>query len=193
MTKEIRAAQAVEIREAGEGVRVTGHAAVYGERARIGDYFEERIARGAFDNVLGDDVPFLIEHQGLPLARTGSGTLKLSLDERGLYVETDLDPSDPDAARIIPKMRRGDLSKMSFAFTVEREEWDESGEIPLRTILAFRKLYDVAIVTTPAYAGTDIGLRGLEAAREAAALAGAPQPFQPARRAALALRARLIA
>lgn len=162
MSKETRAGAPVEIRADDEGVRVTGHAAVFDEWADIGGFFLERVAPGAFDGRLGDDVQFLVNHHGLPLARTTSGTLSLSIDARGLKMETSLDPSDPDAARIIPKLRRGDLSKMSFAFEVEKEEWDDAGEIPRRTITKFKRLHDVAVVNVPAYGGTEIGLRSLE-------------------------------
>lgn len=162
MDKEVRAGAPVEVRADDGGVRVVGHAAIYDEWANIGDFFQERIAAGAFDGRLGDDVQFLINHAGLPLARTTSGTLALSLDARGLKMETVLDPEDPDAARVVPKLRRGDLSKMSFAFEVDKEEWDDSGEIPRRTILKFKRLHDVAVVNVPAYAGTEIGLRSLE-------------------------------
>ena len=62
-------------------------------------------------------------------------------------------------------MRRGDLDKMSFAFIPETQEWDDSGSIPKRTIQK-ASLYDVSIVTTPAYDGTSIGLRSLEAHRQ---------------------------
>lgn len=166
--REIRAAMPVEIREAeGEGVKVAGYAAVFDEWADIGDFFQERIMPGALDGRLDDDVQFLVNHRDLPLARTTSGTLTLTVDERGLYMETTLDPSDPDAARIIPKLKRGDLSKMSFAFKVDKEEWDETGDIPKRTILQIGRLYDVAVVCDPAYSGTEIGLRSLEAHRVA--------------------------
>ncbi|WP_291732325.1 HK97 family phage prohead protease [Leisingera sp. F5] len=173
--KEIRASLPVEVREAeGEGVKVGGYAAVFNEWADIGSYFQERIMPGAFEGVLADDVQFLINHRGLPLARTTSGTLKLTVDERGLYMETTLDPADPDAARIIPKIKRGDLSKMSFSFSVGKEEWDETGDVIKRTITDIVRLYDVAIVSEPAYHGTEISLRSLEAARAALA-AGNPQ------------------
>jgi Escherichia/Staphylococcus phage prohead protease len=164
--REVRLALPAEIREGegddGEGVRVAGYAAVFGEAADIGGWFNEVIERGAFDDVLQDDVPFLINHEGLPLARTRSGTLSIKQDDRGLYIETVLDPADSDVARIIPKMKRGDLDKMSFAFSVGIEEWDETGDIPVRTLKKFDRLYDVAIVTSPAYDGTEIGLRCLE-------------------------------
>lgn len=160
--------QPVEIRAAEDGtVTVSGYAAVFGESADIGGMFTEVIERGAFDEVVGkDDVVFLINHVGLPLARTRSGSLKLSVDERGLKVDSELDANDPDVARIVPKMKRGDLDKMSFAFRIGLQEWDDTVEPPKRTIKKIERLYDVAIVTTPAYDGTDIGLRSLERYRE---------------------------
>lgn len=164
MEKEFRAnAQPFELRADDDAIRVAGYAAVFGEEADIGGYFTEVIERGAFANAIerGDDVVFLINHDGLPLARTRSGTLRLSEDERGLYMETELDPNDPDVRAIVPKMKRGDLDKMSFAFVPDRQEWDESGDKPKRIIRDVR-LHDVAIVTTPAYNGTEIGLRSLE-------------------------------
>ena len=161
------AAQPMEIREdEGEAIRVSGYAAVFGEETNIGGMFTEVIDRGAFANALQrqDDVVFLVNHDGLPLARTRSGTLRLTEDERGLYMETELDGTDPDVRAIVPKMKRGDLDKMSFAFVPKRQEWDDSGEIPKRTIQDL-ELHDVSIVTTPAYDGTEIGLRSLEAHR----------------------------
>jgi len=148
------------------GILVEGYAAVFNEETDIGGFFREVIEPGAFSEAIGrDDVVFLINHDGLPLARTRSGTLMLSEDERGLKISTRLDANDPDVSRITGKMKRGDLDKMSFAFFPEVQEWDDSGEVPLRTI---RKaaLHDVSIVTTPAYDGTEIGLRSLEAMRK---------------------------
>lgn len=161
MEREIRAFAPAEIRADGAEIRVSGYAAVFNQEADIGGMFREKIAPGAFTDAIGrDDVVFLINHDGLPLARTRSGTLTLTQDETGLRMETTLDGEDPDVKSIVGKMKRGDLDKMSFAFFPEVQEWDESGETPLRTI---RKaaLYDVSIVTTPAYDGTSIGLRSL--------------------------------
>lgn len=155
-----------EIRSEGDGVVVEGYAAVFNQWADIGGYFRERIAPGAFSDAIGrDDVVFLVNHEGLPLSRTRSGTLELSEDDHGLKMRSKLDPTDPDVKAIIPKMRRGDIDKMSFAFRADVEEWDDTGEIPSRTIKR-ASLYDVSIVTTPAYDGTEIGLRSLAAVRK---------------------------
>lgn len=155
----------VDVRADDEGLTVEGYAAVFDQEADIGGMFREKIARGAFAEAIGrDDVVFLINHDGLPLARTRSGTLTLEEDDHGLKMRSVLDPSDPDVARIAGKMKRGDLDKMSFAFWADRQEWDESGDIPVRTIHQ-ASLHDVSIVTTPAYDGTEIGLRSLKAFR----------------------------
>ena len=165
--KEIRRGVPVEIREdeAGE-IKVSGYAAVFGEETNIGGMFTEVIERGAFKKAIGrDDVVFLINHEGLPLARTRSGTLTLAEDDHGLYMEAMLDQSDPDVRSIVPKMKRGDLDKMSFAFVPLRQMWDDSGKMPKRMIQE-AQLFDVSIVTTPAYNGTEIGLRSLQQYRE---------------------------
>lgn len=170
MEREFRPAQKLEVREAQSGeVRVSGYAAVFGEETNIGGMFTEQIQRGAFKDAIGrDDVVFLINHEGLPLARTRSGTLTLEEDERGLYMEASLDAADPDVRSIVPKMKRGDLDKMSFAFVPTRQSWDDSSEMPKRMIEE-AQLYDVSIVTTPAYNGTEIGLRSLEQHRSQSA------------------------
>ena len=161
MNKELRAAQSVEIRAEDNTVKVSGYAAVFDSTTSIGGYYDERIERGAFSEAIGrDDVVFVINHEGLPLARTRSGTLTLREDDHGLYMETELDMDDPDVKSIVPKMKRGDLDKMSFAFLPDVQEWDDSGDTPLRTIKK-ASLYDVSIVTTPAYNDTEIGLRSL--------------------------------
>lgn len=169
MEREIRAGIPAEIRADDGGIRVSGYAAVFNETTDIGGFFRERIMPGAFAEAIGrDDVVFLINHDGLPLARTRSGTLTLREDERGLLMETVLDAADPDVASITGKMKRGDLDKMSFAFSMRGgvQTWDESVDPPLRTIEKVGGLHDVSIVTTPAYDGTDIGLRSLDEHRE---------------------------
>lgn len=162
-----------EIRAAEDGgIKVSGYAAVFGEVADIGGHFREVIQRGAFSEAIGrDDVVFVINHEGLPLARTRSGTLILREDDHGLYMETELDPDDPDVKSIVGKMKRGDLDRMSFAFSMRNgvQKWDESHDPPTRTIEKVGGLFDVSIVTTPAYDGTEIGLRSLKEARAAAA------------------------
>lgn len=164
--REVRGGIPAEIRADSDGVKVSGYAAVFGQKADIGGYFQEVIARGAFKDAIGrDDVVFLINHDGLPLARTRSGTLTLKEDEKGLRIDTTLDSEDPDVKSITGKMKRGDLDKMSFAFRATKQEWDETTDPPTRTITEV-ELFDVSIVTQPAYDGTSIALRSLNDARK---------------------------
>lgn len=168
MEIERRGGIPAEIRADGEGVKVAGCAAVFNQETDIGGFFREVFLPGAFDKTIGkDDVPFLIQHRDLPLARTRSGTLKLAADGHGVRMESTLDADDPDVARIVPKMKRGDLDKMSIAFRAVKERWDDTQDPPLRTVEE-AILYDVSIVTDPAYGGTEIGLRSLEKHREQA-------------------------
>jgi HK97 family phage prohead protease len=166
MTREIRGGIPAEITQGDDGILVEGYAAVFGEETNIGGMFREVIERGAFTDAIGrDDVVFLINHDGLPLARTKSGTLTLSQDDHGLKISARLDKDDPDVRAISGKMKRGDLDKMSFAFYPEVQEWDESGDLPLRRIKR-AALDDVSIVTRPAYDGTEIALRSLASSRK---------------------------
>lgn len=156
----------VERRDAEDGkITVAGYAAVFGEWADIGGWFEETVARGAFTNTLRTaDVRAYFGHdRGRVLGRSTAGTLRLTEDSKGLAVEIDLpDTSDGrDAATLI---ERGDITGMSFGFEVMRQEWDETVDPPRRTILEV-ELREVSIVSEPAYEGTSIAMRSLEAAR----------------------------
>jgi HK97 family phage prohead protease len=93
--------------------------------------FTERIAPGAFSQTLSQtpDVILNVNHGaggGLPLARTKSGTLSLVQDSVGLRVEARLDRNDPDVQSLLPKMRRGDVDEMSFAFRVTAQSWSDN-------------------------------------------------------------------
>jgi HK97 family phage prohead protease len=121
--------EGMELREQSNGtLRFTGYASVtetpYEMQDFLGDYTEV-VRRGAFSKTLaeGADVPFKLNHDGMTLARTKSGTMRLSEDSTGLHVEADLDPGNGQVRDIRSAMDRGDLDEMSFAFRVTRQEW----------------------------------------------------------------------
>jgi len=120
--------------------------------------FTEFVKRGAFTKTLEDgaDVRLLIDHQGVPLARTTSGTLRLHEDERGLAVEADLDPNNPDAMRVMSALKRGDMSQMSFAFKTVNDTISADG---MTRELNEVQLFDVSVVTFPAYERTVAEIR----------------------------------
>ena len=163
MTLEKRA-RPIEKKAEG-GKKVGGYASVFNSEADIGGYWREVIAPGAFSETIKGDVRALLDHDhGRVIGRTTSGTLRLSEDEKGLAVEIDLpDTSDGRDAAVL--IERGDISGMSFGFVVTHDEWDETGDIPLRTIHKVN-LHEVSIVAWPAYQDTSIGMRSLDAVRK---------------------------
>ncbi|MEU3281783.1 HK97 family phage prohead protease [Streptomyces antibioticus] len=121
----------LELRADGGELTLTGYASVFESPYEVygGPPYgwTEIVDRKAFDTTLRakPDLHLLINHAGMPLARTKSGTLQLAADTKGLHVEADLDADDPDVQRLRTKMRRGDMDEMSFGFRVKRQEWNE--------------------------------------------------------------------
>lgn len=144
-------------------VTIRGHAAVFDRLSGDLGGFRERIKRGAFRKALDkqDDVRLLVNHDAYPvLARTKSNTLELREDPRGLHVFADVAPTT-FAKDLRVSMQRGDIDQMSFGFTVARggDEWAErDGEI-IRTITEVDQLFDVSVVTFPAYPQTTVDAR----------------------------------
>jgi len=140
-------------------LRIGGYAAQFNKEA-TGLSFREVIAPGAFTRTLdsGEPVYLLVNHDtdSLPLASTQSGTMALRQDETGLYMEADLDPNNPRAQELASAVSRGDVSKMSFAFTIAPD--GDTRENGLRTLQDLN-LFEVSVVTWPAYDATTIGMR----------------------------------
>jgi len=166
MSKHLeRRAFAAELRvdRAGEKPVIRGHAAVFNALSEDLGGFREQIAPGAFKNAIGrDDVRALFNHDSnLILGRNKAGTLRMSEDDTGLAIE--IDPPDTQYARdLMVSMERGDITQMSFGFSVTKQgqKWEENGQTHTRTLTDVR-LYDVSPVTLPAYPQTDVALRSL--------------------------------
>ena len=151
----------LEVRTTANGVSVEGHASTFGQAYDMG-WYQETVAPGAFARTLktNPDVRLLVNHDGLPLARTRSGTLDLAEDNSGLYMRSTLDPTDPDVKRLVPKMARGDLNEMSFSFGLSEDgdEWSE--DYTARTLRHLNlEGGDVSIVTYPANPNATVSLR----------------------------------
>lgn len=171
MTMERRSlATAPELRAGDNGKTIAGYAAIFNDIADIGGSFREIIAPGAFKDTLGGDIRALVDHDsGRVIGRSKAGTLRLNEDDKGLAVEVDL-PDTTDGRDLAVSLTRGDISGMSFGFRVTHDEWDETGDIPTRTIRAV-ELFEVSAVAFPAYEGTELALRslnGIKAEREKA-------------------------
>lgn len=148
--------------------RIVGYAAVYEELSEDLGGFREKIAPGAFARTLkaGADVRALVDHDPSKiLGRNRAGTLEITTNGKGLLVK--IDPPDTQAARdLLVSLERGDVTGMSFAFTVPSggDAWEllPNGSGAIRTLRDI-DLHDVSVVTYPAYPQTEVGLRSLKA------------------------------
>lgn len=145
-----------------ERFEFVGHAAVFDSLSENLGGFRETIKRGAFKDVLNQDVRLLVNHDpNQPLAR--GDALELTEDPTGLKVRA-LIRSDLSYARDLRiNLEEGNVTQMSFAFGSDVEDdWTEDGDgVLIRTIRRFGSLFDVSPVTYPAYPATDAGIRAL--------------------------------
>ena len=159
----------------GEGI-LTGRPIVYNQKTDIGGWFEEVIDEGALNGADLTDVRFLVNHdtKKLPLARSrrnnGNSTMQFSIDQQGMnldWVKLDI-RNNPEAAALYSAVSRGDISGMSFMFSVRGEKWDNlDSDYPTRHITEIGSVVEVSAVTFPAYEATSISARGKEALESA--------------------------
>lgn len=182
MRTKDRMYRAFEVRAAPDGMIVEGYALTFDQptvMAEIeGRKYSEVISRGAFDNAEMRDVVLNFDHQGKPLARTKNGTLALTVDDVGLHIRADLS-STAESRALYEEIKAGLIDKMSAAFTVGKENYDR--ETRTRKIDGFKRLYDVAAVTFPAYESTSIEARGLFDAEASAERAEASRALELAK------------
>jgi HK97 family phage prohead protease len=165
--KIVRSYGVPDFRTADESSTVEGHAAVYDQKINMYDYFYEIIERGAFDGADLDDVLFCVNHdiRKIPLARSrrnnGNSTMQLSVDEKGLFMKSQLDiEGNAEARSLYSSVKRGDMTGMSFMFTIAEAKWtDLDTGMPTRHITKIRKVFELGPVNFPAYDQTDISAR----------------------------------
>ena len=167
----------VEARDTDNGSIITGRPIVYNSPTNIGDMFTEIIDKGALNATDLTDVRFLVNHNMdmIPLARSrrnnGNSTMKLTPDLEGLSIEVNVDTeNNADARSLYSAVKRGDITGMSFAFSIEDEKWEAlDSEMPTRHITSIASVVEVSAVTFPAYEATEINARSTEALENAKA------------------------
>lgn len=145
---------------------IEGYAIVYDSMTDLG-YFNEIIEAGALEKTNLKDVRLLVNHNTdmIPLARSRNNnensTMHLIVDKKGLFVRIKLDiENNSDARNLYSAIKRGDITGMSFMFTIDREEWEElDSEHPTRRIKSIGQVFEVSAVTFPAYESTEINAR----------------------------------
>ena len=166
------------------GTFITGTPIVFEQKTDLG-FCDEVIARTALDGTDLKDVRFLIGHDTsmVPLARSRNNnensTMQMTITERGMEIRVDLDVAgNPRAAELYSAVKRGDISGMSFMFTVDKDSWDDAdSDHPTRTVEHIRRVFEVSAVAFPAYEGTD-----LQTASENGAPEGARSALESAAR-----------
>lgn len=163
--------------EPGADMTISGRAVVFNSPTVLyevnGKEYRETVAPSAFDGVDLSDVVLNIDHEGKPAAKTRNGTLKLEVRSDGLYIEADLSKNQT-GRELYEDIRAGFYDSMSYAYTVEADEYDK--ETRTRTLTKVKRLYDVSAVTFPAYSQTSLQARSFfeaEAERERVALENA--------------------
>lgn len=154
---------------------LSGRPIVFGQRTDIG-WYEEIIEPGALDSTDLKDVRFLVNHNTdmIPLARSRNNnehsTMQMSVDADGMSIRVDLDTeNNSDARNLYSAVGRGDITGMSFMFSVDKDSWDDADtDHPVRHIRSIRRVMEVSAVTFPAYSSTSIQTRGLSDALDSA-------------------------
>jgi len=165
--REFRCTGSVQLRAAegeNESRTVEGYAAVFEKLSKvIHGWFREKIERGAFDDVLNDDVVAVFNHNdNIILARTASGTLKLEVDNTGLKYSFEA-PNTTAANDLLESIKRGDINKSSFRFIIGEDAWNkDENDMDVRSIKKFAKLIDVSPVVFEAYPDTSVAKRSFD-------------------------------
>ena len=158
------------------GDHIVGRPIVYNSKTDLG-WFDEIIEAGALDEANLKDVRFLVNHNTdmIPLARSRNNnensTMQLEVDKEGMGIRVNLDTENNTEARnLYSAIKRGDITGMSFMFTIDREEWEAlETDHPTRHIKAIGQVFEVSAVTFPAYEATEISARDKEALESAKA------------------------
>ena len=156
------------------GAYITGRPIVFESKTDLG-YCDEVIRRGALDDADLSDVRFLVNHNTdmIPLARSQAGnknsTMQIQTDKDGLTMRVNLDiENNAEARALYSAVQRGDISGMSFMFTITGDEWENlDSEHPTRYINTIGEVAEVSAVTFPAYESTEISARDKRAVEEA--------------------------
>jgi HK97 family phage prohead protease len=154
MHTEFRAA------EDGQDKYIEGYFATFGSIYTMWPGATESVDPGAFDGDLMGDIRFLIDHETrLVLGRTKAKTAELKVDTHGLYGRVKINPSDQDAMNLYARVERGDVDQCSFGFDILDEETKFNDDGSVHWLIKKVKLYEVSVVTFPAYEDTAVAAR----------------------------------
>ena len=191
--REVRFLQTEVRTEESEGMILSGYPIVFEQETDMGEWREVIDAGATGDGSVLRDVALIANHDFgmIPMARSrrnnDNSTMKLTPDQHGVAMRATLDPENPKAKEAYSAVRRGDITGMSFAFIVNGEKWEDlDTDKPLRRITSFGRIFEVSVVTHPAYEGTTV-----QAASEGEALESVRASLESSRKQLAEERARL--
>ncbi len=139
---------------------IEGYFAVFGDTYELWPGATESIDPHAFDDALSDDIRALINHDTtLVLGRNKAGTLELKVDSRGLWGRIEINEKDQDAMNLYARVERGDVNQCSFGFDILEEDTAYNDDGLVHWTIKRVKLYEVSVVTFPAYEDTSVQAR----------------------------------
>lgn len=143
---------------------IEGYFVVFDGVYNITDGVTESVDRHAFDETIGGDIRILVDHDTrLVLGRTGAGTAELRVDERGVWGKAVINPNDTDAMNAHARVERGDVTQGSFGFDILAEETEYRDDGSVHFTIKQVELYELSVVTFPAYEDTSISARKKQA------------------------------
>ena len=153
-------ASSFETRSDDNGIYIEGYFSVFNSNYEIYPGCTESVAPGAFSNTLGGDIKALCDHDTrLVLGRNKAGTLELREDSHGLWGRITINPNDSDAVNLYERVKRGDVDQCSFGFEIVKEESDFRDDGTVHFTIREVELFEVSVVTFPAYAETSVSAR----------------------------------
>lgn len=161
ITRQLRSIpQQFQTRTDGDDLYIEGYFAVFNSPYALWEGAEEIVKPGAFADTLSGDIRCLIDHDTrLVLGRTTVGTLTLREDERGLWGRVKINRDDVDAMNLYARVQRGDVDQCSFGFNIDKESFVDLGGGNCRWEIERVTLFEVSVVTFPAYEETAVKAR----------------------------------
>ena len=163
-TRAEKQLQEIRTRNEGGDPIIEGYFVVFDGTYNIADGVTESVDRDAFNETIGGDIRILVDHDTrLVLGRTGAGTAQVRVDERGVWGHVDINPNDSDAVNAHARVERGDVTQGSFGFDILEEETEYREDGSVHFTIKKVELYELSVVTFPAYEDTSISARKKQA------------------------------
>ena len=141
-------------------MKIEGYFVVFNSETKLFENYYEEISDKAFKDIDLTDIRALADHDTAKvLGRTKSQTLSLSVDEKGLYGEITINKNDSEAVNLYERVKRGDIDQCSFGFNILDETMDTRSDGSTKWTITEIELFEVSVVTFPAYADTAVEAR----------------------------------